>query len=383
MLFVIEFEIGSLSTGHVFPSVFKLIAFGSKENVSKAQRNLEAHSLAVLQSQYARPSSSLPIAGAGAEVAEPMLNWKTALSEPPRSKLPGSHHKPRRLKQLNLQLIHQCTSSWALEASLQRLITEFNSSGKEDTLIEFTARRNEFFFTLLTYLNLFWVVITGTPKTLIVEHIESASNGTGHQAAVDYVLRSKASFRDVHENKLITVWTFNEQKGKILLTSVSLSELWLKSAKRRACGAIVFNPRLPTSGSESSAVSSSSNFNLWRGLRITRQAALAVRPTESSRELQRAIQPFLDHIRIIWCRRLRGIHLLLELDGVTDSKTVAKTKRRDCTARSTRLREGSRHHGILGQDHRITSLQSHHGARSDLWSVQCACIGHSMPCICR
>ena len=48
---------------------------------------------------------------------------------------------------------------------------------------------------------------------------------------------------------------------------------------------------------------SSSNFNLWRGLRITRQAALAVRPTQSScRELQRAIQPFLDHIRVIWCR---------------------------------------------------------------------------------
>jgi hypothetical protein len=113
------------------------------------------------------------------------------------------------------------------------------------------------------------------------------------------VLRSKASFRDVHENKIITLWTFNEHKGAIALTSLSLVDFWLKSANRRACAAVVFDPRAHSAATSSTAIS---NFNLWRGFLISQGAASAAGAGMDAAQLESAIQPFLGHVRDIWCR---------------------------------------------------------------------------------
>jgi hypothetical protein len=211
---------------------------------------------------------------------------------------PQSPHRSHQFKELDLRLLQQCTSSWALEPRLHRLVADYNRAGSEASLVEFSKSRSGFLRHLLAYLNDFWAVITGMAKTLLVERVHRVSSSQA-KASVDFVLRSKASFRDVHENKNITLWTFNEHKGAIALTSLSLVDFWLKSANRRTRAAVVFNPRAHSAAVSSTAAS---NFNLWRGFLISQDVASAAGAGMDAAQLKSAIQPFLDHVRDIWCR---------------------------------------------------------------------------------
>lgn len=264
-------------------------------------RTSGVYGAAVLEAQY-RDSSRLPDSKAqsAADAQQQAvkaghqrntLEWKAALS-PPQS------HLSRQPKELDLGLIQQCTSSWALEPHLHSLVTDYNRRGNAELLIEFTHRRNDFLRHLLAHLNDFWAVITGMAKALLVERMHQMSSGQA-KASVDFVLRSKASFRDVHENKIITLWTFQEHRETITLTSLPLADFWLKSASRRTCAAIVFDPRAYSAASSNTTVS---NFNLWREFRIAQSVASAAGAGINAAQLESAIQPFLDHVRNIWCR---------------------------------------------------------------------------------
>ena len=225
----------------------------------------------------------------------PSLDWRTALS-------PTPSHRAHRFQELSLNLLHQCASSWALETHLNQLVREFNATKNEELLIEFSGSRSEFLRHLLTHLNQFWAVITGMHKTLLAECVSQLTHGE-QKVSMDFVLRSKACFRDVHENKLVSLWTYNEHKQMISLHTLSL---WLKSPNRRTCASVVFDPRADSNSMNNRGIS---NFNLWRGFRITKSIAMESGTGMTTAQLRSAIRPFLDHIRTIWCRGDREAYL--------------------------------------------------------------------------
>jgi ubiquitin len=268
-------------------------------------RAFDSHNRSILESQLGG-GSNVQAGDDGSQIDKKCTNESTIARFDWKASFVQADSGPQQQqdKEIDFRLVQMCASSWSLEQQLHRLVLDFNATGREQLLIEFTQRRNDFLRHCLLYLNTFWSVITGMTKTLLVERVQQACSGES-KVSVEFMLRSKANFRDVHENKFITIWTFNEQRSSIVLSSLSIMEFWLKSANRRTCAAVVFDPRPlnQANSSESAVVNLKSNFNLWRGYNITREATLSSRTDLNNTEsLKLEIKPFLDHIRNIWCK---------------------------------------------------------------------------------
>ena len=222
------------------------------------------------------------------------------------------------------------TSVWCLQQEIQHAVNEFNSTGNEEALLEFRKKRNYFLRMLILHLNQFFAIITDSSKVLFAERLQKQASGIGSSsssssssACVDYAFRVQSNFRAAHAEKQLFLWTFHPQRNKIILSSESLVDLWIKSPHRRACESIVFDPSVAPFEFDPQLPSSNSNqakqLNLWSGFAISHtQAASAAIPSNinpsamntqphtlavsGSSPLEQAIAPFLDHIRIIWCR---------------------------------------------------------------------------------
>jgi hypothetical protein len=230
---------------------------------------------------------------------------------------------------LHFRRIQRCISAWCLQECVQKLVADFNSTGNEEALIEFSSLHQQFLRMLTPHLNQFWAIITGSAKVVLAERLSvpcddssstsdhsvqlgrDASSSKSNAAAnrrINFVLRGKSCFRDAHADKFVQLWRFQPSKrgvGQIVLSSESLVDMWMASPCRRSCTSVVFDPSVPPSAANRANLTSGSTFNLWAGFRITCEKAIAAGKKISIRkmsQLRLAIAPFLDHIRIIWCR---------------------------------------------------------------------------------
>ena len=287
------------------------------------------HDIAMLRAQYGsfaeadktgtRDASSVALADINDSLSKPhpnqpdqqllLMDWRTVLECGTWAAPSGHCTYSERL--IDLRVIHQCASSWALQPEIHRLVKQFNEDGNETALIAFTHARAEFMRRLVRHLNLYWAVITSTAKTVIAESVRTDTT--------EFVLRPKSSFRDAHADKSIVLWTFqqNGHRSVIALSSERLTDAWMVSPSRRACGAVVFEPQeapaIQVSAAgighayvQTAALSSSTppfcNFNLWRGYAIGPSVAASRSAETNPDQLRLAVKPFLDHIRTIYCR---------------------------------------------------------------------------------
>lgn len=206
--------------------------------------------------------------------------------------------------------VQASVSAWSLSASVQELVSRYNTTGDDIAAAEFSLLRAKYVAALIEYVNRFWIVVVGSSKTILVERCATDTS--------DYVMRQKCSFRDAHANKLVSLWTLNPRRGSISLSTHALTELWMKAPNRRSCLGIVFEPAVDpressgalssTSGGTSAASARvegarATDFNLWVGFDVRRtvQSPLSMHLHGSASEAAAAVAPFLAHVRAVWC----------------------------------------------------------------------------------
>jgi hypothetical protein len=206
-----------------------------------------------------------------------------------------------RTDQVDFDVVHAAVRAWNCDSVTDECVTALHDAkmNQDEAQIEthkdvIRERYDSFLLSLMSYLNRFWTFITDLQQPVVIQRKPRLDRDGVDEAAI--VLQGEKAFRSSMQNQRVRIRQPDASGHKLVLPKreIELALLWIQSPHRKNRSKISFVPNLADSGE------STSNFNLWSGLRVTRELAAAAHARNPQRSDADA-NVFYEHIHKVFC----------------------------------------------------------------------------------